>query len=166
MLHIVYEMKDLDFPGLMAIYEEGNRENGEELYPQYSADGRMRLAQQDFYEYLKHVFFRAEGVFYAVWTVQGDPVSALRIEPYRDGFLLEALETKPQCRGKGFAKALVGAVQDYLRQQGKLPVYSHIRRGNLPSEKVHSSCGFRIYKDMAVYIDGSVNSRCRTWIWE
>ncbi len=163
MLHLAYSLRELDFSALMTVYEEGNRENGDALYPYLSRESRLLRAERDFYDYLKEVFFETSGSVYAFWEVQGRMVSALRLEPYRDGYLLEALETSPAYRGKGYATALMAAFLQFARSNDKLPVYSHIRKGNVPSEKVHKKSGFRICKDLAVYIDGSVDSRCNTW---
>ncbi len=165
MLYLVSCMDELPFASLMKIYREGNRENGDELYPELSAQGRLFRAEQDFCCYLREDFFRVKGSFYAIWKAQGEFVSALRMEPYRDGYLLEALETAPGYRRRGYGKSLICAVLSEMSQQGKLPVYSHIRKGNIPSEKTHKICGFRIWKDTAVYIDGSADQRCNTWIY-
>jgi len=75
----------------------------------------------------------------------GRYVSALRLEPYRDGLLLEALETAPEQRRKGFAAALIRAVQCFL--EGKTKLYSHVDKRNLSSLKVHEKCGFRIVSE-------------------
>ncbi len=163
MLRIAYGIQDLNFTALMAIYQEGNLENGDELYPELTPPERLRRAEQDFYDYLRQDFFQAEGALYALWEVQGEPVSALRMEPYRDGYLLEALETAPSHRRQGYAKSLMEAFLAFARQKGLIPVYSHIRKGNIPSERVHQSCGFVVYKDLAAYIDGSVDHKCNTW---
>ncbi len=165
MLRLVYRIQDLNFSALMTIYEEGNRENGDERYPHLSPESRLLLAEQDFYSYLREVFFQTPGSFYAIWEAQDRAVSALRMEPYKEGFLLEALETAPLLRKKGYAKALVNEAMQYMKQKGFCPVYSHIRKGNLASEEVHRQCGFSVHQDIAVYIDGSVNSRSNTWIY-
>lgn len=163
MLRIVYSLKELDFAALMAVYEEGNRENGAFFYPELTPGEALRRAEQDFYDYLKQDFFHADGSLYALWEVRGAYVSALRLEPYRDGYLLEALETAPDKRGKGYAKRLMGAFLTFARDRGMLPIYSHVRKGNVPSQRVHSACGFTVYKDLAAYIDGSVDYKCNTW---
>ncbi len=163
MLRIVCCIQDLDFSALMAIYAHSNRENAQTLYPELSPQGGLRRAEQDFYDYLKQDFFRTQGAFYALWEVQGEPVSALRLEPYRDGYLLEALETDPMHRGRGYAQSLMAAFLQYAGENVLLPIYSHIRKGNIPSERVHRACGFVVCKDLAAYIDGSVDYLCNTW---
>ncbi len=163
MLRVIYRIQDLDFSALMAVYQEGNQENGDELYPELTPSERLRRAELDFYDYLKQDFFRRENALYALWEVHGETVSALRLESYRDGYLLEALETAPSHRRKGYAKSLMEAFLAFAREKGFLPVYSHIRKGNIPSESVHKSCGFTVYKDLAAYIDGSVDFKCNTW---
>ena len=153
MLYIAHTLRELDFSRLMEIYMEGNLEK--------TQDGLTLLeAEQDFYQYLRQVFFRTPGARYFVWTEGGRYRSALRLEPYRDGWLLEALETAPDHRRKGYGRALVEAV---LALPGYERIYSHIHRENFPSLRLHESCGFQKILDYGVYIDGSVNRYTLTY---
>ena len=163
MLRIVKNMRDLSFGALMEVYRESNTENGMEFWPEEAPWRQLQLAEERFYEYLRFDFFSAPGSFYALWEVAGKPVSALRLEPYRDGLLLEALETAPEHRGKGYAQQLIESILDTL-QSGK--VYSHVGKKNDASLRVHEKCGFRRISEQAVYIDGSANSRCCTFLYE
>ena len=161
MLKIMYTLSDLKFGKLMSVYEESNRENSLELYSGLENNIALINVEQDFYAYLRDVFFTTMGAFYAVWEEKGEYVSALRMEPYCDGLLLEALETAPNCRRKGFAKALINAVLERLKHRGGFKVYSHIGKCNSASLSVHKECGFCQIKEHAVYIDGSVrNDAC------
>ncbi len=157
MLKVARSLRELNFSQLMEVYAESNRENGEEFYPQLSGGERLLQAEQDFYEYLRNSFFRTEGAYYALWVEKETCVSALRIEPYKDGVLLEALETAPDHRRKGYAKQLIQAVLN-----GEKKVYSHVGKRNIASLKVHEACGFQRISEQAVYIDCSVNAKCCT----
>ena len=150
MLLIAKRLEELDFSALMDIYVEGNLEKAEEY-----GDGGLLRAEREFYDYLREDFFRQQGAFYAVWTEQGSYVSALRLEPYKDGWLLEALETAPADRKKGYAKRLMGEVLEYM---GQAVVYSHVSRRNEASLRTHYACGFQKYLDHVVYLDGSVTN--------
>ena len=108
-------------------------------------------AEQDFYAYLRDVFFQTKDVKYYVLEDNGQYLSAFRIEPYQDGYLLEALETAPKHRRKGYAKQLLSEVLPKI----SLPVYSHIHKQNQASLAVHRLCGFQIILDFAQYIDGT-----------
>ncbi len=149
----------------MSVYEEGNRENGALRYPELSANLQLLEAEQDFYAYLQY-FFRQEDSFYALWRVAGTLVSALRIEPYQDGWLLAALETKPDCRKQGFGTVLVRQVLSYMQETSRLPLYSHINKGNLSSQTVHLSCGFEEKFPYSIYADGTVNDLCSTYCYD
>jgi len=149
---------------VMAVYADANRENGRESWPKEPEMRQIQLAEEDFYRYLSQVFFKTPGAIYAVWEENGRYVSALRLESYRDGLLLEALETAPEQPRKGFAAALIRAVQDFL--EGKTKLYSHVDKRNLPSLKAHETCGFRRIADFAVYVDGSVNQKVYTLCWD
>ena len=162
MLKLVYGMRELNFSALMAVYAEGNAENAEEFYPREERSAGIRLAEDDFYQYLTQIFFRTNGAVYAIWEEQGIYISALRLEPYRDGLLLEALETQPDHRRKGFARNLILAVLRWLQEQGSSPVYSHIHKRNHASIQTHLACGFERISEQAVYIDGSVTDRSCT----
>ncbi len=163
MLYIANQLKELDFRQLMDVYEEGNLENAAQFYPHAPKEQWLLLAEQSFHQFLRECFFQTSGAFYAVWVENGTYVSALRLEPYRDGLLLEALETKPDSRRKGYAAALVNAV---LARLGETKVYSHVGKRNTASLKTHEKCGFRRIQEYAVYADGSVLSSCCTFCSE
>lgn len=165
MLIVCEKLKDIRFGQLMAVYEEGNLENGQDLYPDLSSGEQLLRAEQDFYQYLQDVFYKTEGAFYCLLEENGSYVSALRLEPYRDGLLLEALETVPKQRKKGYASQLIRQVLQMERLQGK-KIYSHVSKGNEASLRTHRACGFEIISDRAVYVDGSVNDRCYTLCYE
>lgn len=159
MLHVAHSLRELSFGKLMEVYIEGNREKAEECWPALSAGEGLLRAEQDFYQYLQEGFFSEKGAAYYVWEVNGAYVSALRLESYRDGLLLEALETVPEYRQQGYAKALILAV---LEQHKGQAIYSHVGKKNTASLRAHLACGFQKVADLAVYADGSVNDRCYT----
>jgi RimJ/RimL family protein N-acetyltransferase len=163
MLKIAKKLDQLSFRQLMDVYEESNRQNGWERYGRLPESHQIIEAEQDFYQYLNKVFFRTSDAVYAIWEEQGTYVSALRLEPYRDGHLLEALETAPPSRRQGYAEKLIRAVQDQFPNQR---IYSHVGKKNVPSLRVHEKCGFRRISEYAAYIDGSVNQRACTLCWE
>lgn len=166
MLKIATNMRELNLSALMDVYQEGNAEYGADRYPGASPAEQLLLAEQDFYQYLSQCFFPVEGAVYALWELDGGYASALRLEPYQDGLLLEALETAPHKRRQGYACQLLRAVQDWLSQHGRIKVYSHVSRKNTASQRSHQSCGFVKILDHAVYADGSVLSGSDTYLFE
>ena len=162
MLKLFYALKELDFSQLMEVYQEGNAENAREFYPREEENIGILLAERDFYQYLKESFFPADGAVYAVWIEEGRYVSALRLESYQDGLLLEALETHPDHRRKGYAVKLIGSVRAEMKSRGYHKIYSHVRKGNAASLNSHKACGFQRVLEHAVYIDGSVTQRSCT----
>jgi GNAT superfamily N-acetyltransferase len=131
MLFLAKSLQQLRFGELMEVYIEGNLEKAEEI--------GLLQAEQDFYQYLQDCFFPTAGAVYAVWTEESKYVSALRLEPYKDGLLLAALETAPQHRRKGYAKKLIEAV---LAEFEGEKIYSHVSKINEASLAVHEKCGF------------------------
>lgn len=166
MLKIAKSLNALSFGALMEIYIDANKENGAELWPEEPEMRQIQLAEGNFCRYLSDCFFPTPGAVYAIWEVNGNYVSALRLESYRDGLLLEALETAPEERRKGYAAALIQAVQAWLKEQGSVKIYSHVSKRNTASLRTHEKCGFQRIAEQAVYIDGSVNQRACTMCYE
>ena len=148
MLKLIRSMRELDFGELLSVYCES-----EEIYGRYENEDIGKFAaEQEFYQYLNDIFFRTPDSYYALWRPQGSAVAALRLEPYRDGLLLAALETAPAARGMGHATELVSAV---VSEFADWKIYAHIRKNNAASMRVHSKCGFKVLSDSATMIDGS-----------
>ena len=162
MLRIFTSSRDLRFGALMDVYAESNEEKANER-PDLPRGFALELAEQDFRQYLNEVFFPTSGAILALWEMQGKYVCALRLEPYKDGFLLAGLETHPDQRKKGYAATLIAAVQQRMES---VKIYSHVNKRNVASLKTHEKCGFRVISDRAVYINGSVDSRCYTFLYE
>ena len=152
MLICVRTFQELDFDALMQVYLEGNRENGEDLNPEETPERQMELALRDFENYLRHDFFSNKDPRYWIWSEDGVYLSALRLEPYEDGLLLEALETHPEYRCRGYAKKLICAVMKQLPAGTR--VYSNISKRNTPSLVTHRACGFYKLLDYSVDTDG------------
>ena len=162
MLIIATSLRDLRFSELMQVYEQSNLEAAAERknLPSMFA---LQLAEQDFRQYLQEVFFKTPNARCFVWEENNRYVSALRLEPYKDGLLLEALETAPAFRRQGYAATLIRAVQQYL---GSVKIYSHVNKRNTVSLKTHEKCGFFQISDCAVYINGNMDYRCCTLFYE
>lgn len=163
MLILIKDMKQLKFSALMDIYMESNYRKAAAEHPDLSVNEALFLIENDFYHYLKYVFFPASEAYYAIWEEQGQWVSALRMEPYTDGMLLTGLETHPDHRTKGFAGMLIQHTLEQLPPGTK--VYSHIDKANLASLKTHSRFGFVKLLTFAAYIDGRVDDRSVTMLY-
>ena len=123
MLLIARKMRELDFGQLMQVYQEENQKTAQKMYPDLPLGQGELYAEQAFYQYLRECFFETPGVACALWQENGRYVSALRLEPYRDGLALTALETKPSERRQGFGRKLVKAVLEY---HSGTKIYSHV----------------------------------------
>ena len=158
-LIVAKSLRDLSFGKLMEVYAEGNLENGRNLWPDEPEGRQIALAEQEFYQYLQQVFFRTKDARYLILEGNNRYISALRLEPYQDVLLLEALETAPEFRRKGYGEALVRAALETVEG---IKVYSHVSKRNVASLRTHEKCGFVKILDHAVYADGSVNDVCCT----
>ena len=156
MLKIIKSMQELDSQQLIAVYNESILENAKQLFVE------IPQAEEAFLSYLREDFFRQKGAFYGVFVEDNIYKSALRLEPYGDGLLLQGLETAPAYRNLGYAGALLRDVLEYLKSVGNAKVYSHIHKRNGQSLHLHQKCGFEIIADTAAYIDGTVTQNSYT----
>lgn len=162
MLKVVRSMAELPFGKLMGIYTQSNRECGKK-WSSESVERQIAMAEQEIYVYLRQCFFTRPGSRCFIWEEQGNAISAVRCESYADGWLLTALETAPEYRGKGFATKLLSAVLESL---GTGKVYTHIRNDNKASQAVHMNCGFTKVKIGARLLDGSYSRKYDTYMKE
>lgn len=165
MLKLIRSLEELDAAQLLAVYEQSNRENMLLHYSHESENMQVLLAQQEFYSDLVENF-KNHGCIYASWAPDGFYRSAVRLERYTDGFLLTGLETASEVRGKGYATDLIRSVLKRAKEIGANKFYSHISQKNYASIAVHLKCGFIKILDYAVFLDGSVNQDCATYIYE
>ena len=166
MLKIIETMSELNTEQLMLVYRQSNLENGEEFYPDFSPIEQLIKVENAFLAYLRQDFFQQKNAMYAIWIVDGIYLAALRLEPYKDGLLLQALETAPEVRRNGYAYKLMASVVSFLRTTQWRRVYSHIAKRNVPSIGVHTKCGFQRISESATYIDGTVTQNSATYCIE
>ena len=114
--------------------------------------------------YLIRGFFSVPGALCCLWIVKGRCVSLLRLEPWRDGLLLTGMETLQGERRRGYAAALLTAVQPHLKNSGELRLYSHVDNRNIASIRVHEKCGFCRISDTAHLLDGTITARMGTYL--
>ncbi len=163
MINYYHRMKDLDFDKLMDVYQETLIESATDLYAKLDHKEALLQARQDFYQYLQQIFFPTDGAFYVIYSVEANYYSAVRFEPYKDGLLLEAVETAPLHRRKGYARMLIQEAFLHIQESGVKKVYSHVSKNNIASIRLHTDCGFVKISDSAVYIDGDVSNRSFTF---
>lgn len=131
-------LSSVDLRGLMKVYAQ--------------SVGDMTWQKENAFTEDLQLFFDCQNVFLALWEIHGVPVSAVRIEPYRDGYLITCMETDPNHRRNGYASALLRAVM------ADTPgvYYAHVDKKNMASLRLHEDLGFQVILDHAVHVDGSV----------
>lgn len=157
MLKVFRSPHQLDISKLDEIYKESIQLSGRDNYRHLSSCEQEEEAEKDFYDYWQNQFFIVAEAVCAVWEVSGEYVAAVRLEPYNGGLLLAGLETAPRHRNKGYGKMLVKAVIQQLLPDDGTVLYAHINKNNIPSLRLHKSCGFKETLEYAVFLDGSVS---------
>ena len=149
MMITITEFEDVDARKLMDIYAESNYENTDYFFPdEPDKDVAVRMVEEGFLDYLKNGFFTQPGASYRVLEENGIWVSALRLNRIQsDLYYLEALETRPDRRGKGYATLLLSGVLESLKRDGPFRLCDCVSKKNAASLKVHEKCGVRIVSD-------------------
>ena len=135
MLNIVTHIDEGVITQLQAVYSESMND----LKVNFSNDLEMHTAYATF---LKD-FIKNPKQIILVEEVNGVWVSALRaIETIETHWFLEAVETKPEERRKGYGKELLQHAIDYLKRNGMKELSCTISKNNFKSQALHRKCGF------------------------
>ena len=135
MLKRITQVEPQVVQGQMDLY----RESMDQLAGRFESPQAM---EQAYGEFLKE-FVTHDRQMVLVEEVDGGWVSGLRcVESAPGVWYLEALETAPQARGKGWAKQLICHTQELLTGQGAGELFSLVSPRNAPSIATHVSCGF------------------------
>ena len=146
MLHRIAEYSGIDERKLMDLYAESNTDNIEYFFPD-EEDKQLALSKVEagFLDFLRNEFFVHEGNVYYVYEERGVWVSALRLNRIEKGlYYVEALETHPAYRRRGYAVKLYLAIFDELKKDGAFRICSSVHKSNTASVLTHIKSGFRL----------------------
>ena len=160
MLKIITNYSELDERQVMDIYSESNLDNTSYFYPdECDKKKALQLVERDFLKYIRDEFLSKEGNSYCVYDQDGRWVSALRLYRLGEAFCyIEALETRPDCRRKGYGAALLKETADYFARQGNVRICDCVSKKNIASLRTHEKCGFQIVSEQGYdYLQGEAN---------
>lgn len=161
MLLRLTELTDADIPKLMAIYADGNRDNAEYFYPELPLMEGIAKEERKFVTMLREMFFPKPENELFVWRMESQWVAALRLTRLDGFYYLEALETKPDQRKKGYGRALLEAMCKELAVRGAVTIRDCVAKRNEASLRTHLSAGFVIDQDPGIdYLGGETDERC------
>ena len=155
MIIVADRISKLDVEQLMLLYKDDIETARRERYKSLpEAEGRLR-AERDYERYLRDVFFSQMSARMFVLEEKGVYASAVCLESFSDGLLLNSLITTSCMRRKGYGEQLVRYALQFL--SGKC-VYAHIHYKNKASVALHEKLGFVRLHEYAHMLDGSVRS--------
>lgn len=155
MVKIITRYDQLNMRQYLDVMEDSIHADAEIIWFHRPIESAILCEEQSVRSYLLNHFFGKEDCVCLVWEEDGVYVSALRMEPFRDGLILTALETKPDCRRRGYAQKLVQSAMEYAAGR---KVYAHISKKNKASLALHKKAGFQKILDHAVYLDGDIST--------
>ena len=153
---------ELDAGKLMAVYEESNFENTDYFFPDIQDKTEaVRKVEEGFLSYLEQDFFQSTNPSYWILEDSGQWISALRLNELEPGFYyLEALETRPDSRRKGYGARLLTEVLEALKEKGPFTLCDCVGKRNEASLRTHRKCGFAIVSDEGYdYLNREADSR-------
>jgi len=149
MLLQISEYSKIDQRKLMDVYSESNFENTDYFYPdEMNKEVAVSKVESRFLHFLKEDFYRHAKAAYWVFEEDGIWISALRTCEIQPGlYYLEALETRPDRRQKGYGSFLLSGVLEEMKGDGPFRLCDCVGKKNTASLKTHKKCGFRIVSD-------------------
>lgn len=135
MLNIVTQIDESTISRLLSVYSESMND----MKINFASDAEMCAAYTSFLR----DFVKNPKQLIIVEASDDEWVSALRaIETMEGHWFLEAVETKPEERKKGFGKDLLRHTIDYLKNIGMTELTCTISKNNVKSQALHGKCGF------------------------
>ncbi len=149
MLIKISEYQKVDARKLMDVYSESNFENTDYFFPdETDKDAAVKKVEAGFLDFLKNDFFNKTDAAYWILEINGVYVSALRTCMIQKGlYYLEALETRPDYRRKGYGTTLLSSVADTLKGNGPFRLCCCVSKKNTASLKTHEKSGFQIVSE-------------------
>lgn len=149
MLIEVKKLSDKDALLLMAVYKESNKKKIAFLFPEIqSEEDGLRMVEDEYSKWLRDDFLKGKNTFCYVWEENNIWVSSLRFHYVENKvYFIEALETHPEHRRKGYAEKLINSIIDKLKEDGDFEIRSYTSITNEASRKTHSRCGFLTLED-------------------
>lgn len=149
MLLQLHTIDSADQRRLMDIYAESNLKNTAYFYPELTdKEEAVRRVEHDFLRYLETDFLSSKEDVLLVWQEQGTWVSALRLYHMCERlYYIEALETRPDCRRRGYAARLLRATVELLKASGPFRLCDCVDKRNAASLATHKACGFVVVSD-------------------
>lgn len=133
------------------VYIEASYEIAKEKHPELEDLSEAIKEEEAFYveKFLQKFMSKNENTYY-VWEANGEWVSALRLSKLDGFYFMEALETAPEHRKRGYAAELIKAVIQKLEAEGQVIIKSNVRKTNAASLATHKKCGFIVEKENEV----------------
>lgn len=103
-------------------------------------------AEQYYVERFLEKFKGRNEITYYVLKMNEEWVSALRLIKNEDFYFIEALETAPEQRRKGYASKLIKMLLQELEDE-HVVIRSNVRKTNIASLVTHQKCGFVIEEE-------------------
>lgn len=145
MLLVLQSPDELDVSKLLAIYRESSQENCQRMFPAETFAASLEQYEAGYTAFMREEFFAGSGRFWMVETADDLLASALRLLPLEEPntWMIEALETHPDHRRKGYAARLLTDTVRFLEEtHGEIVLLSGVGKRNTASLRTHLRCGF------------------------
>ena len=145
MLLVLQSPEELDVPAILAIYRESALENCQGMFPAETFDASLEQYEAGYTAFMREEFFAQPERFWMVETADGLWSSALRLLPLEEPntWMIEALETHPDHRRKGYAARLLTDTIRFMEEtHGEIVLLSGVGKRNTASLQTHLRSGF------------------------
>ena len=131
-----------------SVYAEASYEIAKSKYPEMQDLSKAIQEEEKYFveKFLGKFMSKEENTYY-VWEVNREWVSALRLTKLDGFYFMEALETAPEHRRKGYACELIKMTIKKLEKEGTVTIRSNVRKTNRASLTTHKKCGFIIEEE-------------------
>jgi ribosomal protein S18 acetylase RimI-like enzyme len=150
-LLVFHSFDNVNMKDFLSVFKESSVENATRWYPDLSQEEALQQYENGYIRYMQTDCGDEGGTLF-ILSDNEHYVSSLRLYAKAPKeYYLEALETHPDFRKKGYGKELLLQMQRHLREQDTdYVITAHVEKTNAASLNTHRAAGFEITADFVV----------------
>lgn len=150
----------------LAVYKESAKINAPKWYPSLPFEAAVEKYESGYWDFMQDSFWDEKGILLVVSSGSHYMSAVVAYQKANNSFLIEALETAPNERGKGYGKnALKEMLKFLVSSYPDATVYSFTGKQNIPSQRTHESVGMTRIHDYWQDSSGAIDNTQITYVF-
>lgn len=163
---IFHDPEGLNKEEFLAVYKGSAEINAPQWYPDLPFEAAVQKYESGYWDFMQRSFWEEKGVLLVAHSDSHYVSAVVAYQKENHSFLIEALETAPNERGKGYGKIVLKEMLDFLvHSDSNATVYSFTGKKNIASQRTHASLGMEKLHDYWQDESGTIDNTQITYVY-